>query len=154
MAKFFKDLRNRLDKFKQLDADKMAYQLTRTGNFQDLVVELNTKDQLYNKGEDSKGESLSDIGGDYSPITIEISKRKGRPKKSASSINLNDSGDFYNSFRVTPFIGGFDIDADPIKDDTNLFSEWGVDIVGLNEQNLDKIRQEYAKYFQEEISKI
>jgi hypothetical protein len=154
MAKYFKDLRNRLDKFKQLDADKMAYQLTRTGNFQDLVIELNTEDQLYDKGQNSKGESLSDIGGDYSPITIEISKRKGRPKKSASSINLNDTGDFYNSFTVTPFIGGFDIDADPIKDDTNLFSEWGVDIVGLNEQNLDKIRQEYAKYFQEEISKI
>jgi hypothetical protein len=154
MAKYFKDLRNRLDKFKQLDADKMAYQLTRTGNFQDLVIELNTEDQLYDKGQNSKGESLSDIGGNYSPITIEISKRKGRPKKSASSINLNDTGDFYNSFRVTPFIGGFDIDADPIKDDTNLFSEWGVDIVGLNEQNLDKIRQEYAKYFQEEISKI
>ena len=154
MAKYFKDLRNRLDKFKQLDADKMAYQLTRTGNFQDLVIELNTEDQLFDKGQNSKGESLSDIGGNYSPITIEISKRKGRPKKSASSINLNDTGDFYNSFRVTPFIGGFDIDADPIKDDTNLFSEWGVDIVGLNEQNLDKIRQEYAKYFQEEISKI
>jgi len=154
MAKFFKDLRNRLDKFKQLDADKMAYQLTRTGNFQDLVIELNTEDQLYDKGQNSKGESLSDIGGDYSSVTIEISKRKGRPKKSASSINLNDTGDFYNSFTVTPFIGGFDIDADPIKDDTNLFSEWGVDIVGLNEQNLDKIRQEYAKYFQEEISKI
>ena len=154
MAKYFKDLRNRLDKFKQLDADKMAYQLTRTGNFQDLVIELNTEDQLYNKCQNSKGESLSDIGGDYSPVTIEISKRKGRPKKSASSINLYDTGDFYNSFRVTPFVGGFDIDADPIKDDTNLFSEWGDDIVGLNEQNLDKIRQEYAKYFQEEISKI
>jgi hypothetical protein len=154
MAKYFKELRNRLDKFKQLDADKLAYQLTRTGNFQDLVIELNTEDQLYDKGQNSKGESLSDIGGDYSPVTIEISKRKGRPKKSASSINLNDTGDFYNSFRVTPFVGGFDINADPIKDDTNLFSEWGVDIVGLNEQNLDKIRQEYAKYFQEEISKI
>jgi hypothetical protein len=154
MAKFFGEIRKRLDKFKQLDADKMAYQLTRTGNFQDLVVELNTKDQLYNKGEDSKGERLSDIGGDYSPVTMQIAEDNFRPKKSKKDINLYDTGDFYNSFRVTPFVGGFDIDADPIKDDTNLFSEWGVDIVGLNEQNLDKIRQEYAKYFQEEISKI
>jgi hypothetical protein len=154
MAKFFGEIRKRLDKFKQLDADKMAYQLTRTGNFQDLVVELNTKDQLYNKGEDSKGERLSDIGGDYSPVTMQIAEDNFRPKKSKKDINLYDTGDFYNSFRVTPFVGGFDIDADPIKDDTNLFSEWGVDIVGLNEQNLDKIRQEYAKYFQKEISKI
>src|SRR3990167_10889860 len=99
MAKFFGDLRKRLEKFRQLDADKMAFDLAKTGNFQDLVIELNTEKQLYDKGEDSTGKRLSDIGGDYSPVTMEISKEKGKPKKSASDINLYDTGDFYKSFR-------------------------------------------------------
>ena len=154
MAKFFRDLRKRLEKFKQLNADDLAYKLANTSQFQELVVELNTQNQLYDKGEDSTGERLSDIGGDYSPVTMEISKAKGRPKKSSSDINLYDTGDFYKSFTVTPFIGGFEIDADPIKEETNLFKEWGVDIVGLNEENLQIIRDEHQRYFQEEIAKI
>ena len=154
MAKFFGDLRKRLEKFRQLDADKMAFDLAKTGNFQDLVIELNTEKQLYEKGEDSTGKRLSDIGGDYSPVTMEISKVKGRPKKSESDINLYDEGDFYNSWFVTPYLGGFEIDADPIKEETNLFKEWGIDIVGLNEENLQRIKDEYQDYFQKEIAKI
>lgn len=154
MAKFFGDLRKRLEKFRQLDADKMAYDLAKTGNFQDLVVELNIEKQLYDKGEDSKGKKLSDIGGDYSPVTMEISKQKGRPKKSESDINLYDTGGFYDSFRVTPFLGGFEIDATTKFDDADLESDWGIDIVGLNEENLQRIRDEYQDYFQKEIAKI
>jgi len=151
MAKFFGDLIKRLEKFKQLNADELAYQLTRTGNFQDLVIELNTEDQLYNKGEDSKGKRLSDIGGDYSPVTIEIARKEGRPKKSESDINLYDTGEFYHSFEVHPYKGGFEIDADPIKGEDNLFDNWGEDIVGLNDKNLQIIIDEHKKYFQEKI---
>ena len=154
MARFFGDLRKRLEKFKQLNADNLAYKLANTSKFQELVVELNTKEQLFNKGEDSTGRRLSDIGGKYSPVTMEIAKFKGTPKKSASDINLHDTGDFYDSFRVTPYIGGFEIDAEPIKDDTNLFKEWGENIVGLNEENKEIINNEYKNYFQEEIAKI
>lgn len=154
MAKFFGDLRKRLEKFKQLNVDNLAYKLANTSKFQNLVVELNTQEQLFNKGEDSTGRKLSDIGGDYSPVTMEMAKEVGRPKKSESDINLHDTGEFYKSFSVTPFVGGFEIDADPIKDDTNLFTEWGENIVGLNEENLQLITDEYIDYFQKEISKI
>ena len=154
MAKFFRDLRKRLEKFKQLNADYLAYKLANTSRFQELVVELNTQKQLYDKGEDSRGEMLSDIGGDYSPVTMQWSKEKGKPKKSASDINLHDTGDFYKSFTVTPFIGGFEIDATTHFDDADLEKDWGEDIVGLNEENLQIIRDEHQRYFQEEIAKI
>ena len=154
MAKFFGDLRRRLEKFRQLDADRMAFDLAKTGNFQDLVVELNTEDQLFNKGEDSTGTKLSDIGGDYSPITLKISEDEGRPKKSKSDINLHDTGAFYNSFIVRPFLGGFEINADLIKDGESLADDWGENIIGLNEQNLDRIRDEHKEFFQKEIKKI
>lgn len=154
MAKFFNDLRSRLKKFKELDVDKMAFLLARTGNFQDLVVKLNTEDQLFKKNEDSTGTKLSEIGGDYSPVTLEIARKKGRPKKSESDINLRDTGDFYNSFFVRVFRGGFEINANTIKDDDNLIERWGKDIIGLNEENLEKIKNEYKKFFQEEIKRI
>ncbi len=133
MAKFFLPLRNVLNVLLLLNVDDLAFEIAKQDTLQDLVIELNTEKQLFDKGEDSAGRTLESIGGAYSPFTIRVKEAKGQP---TNRVTLLDTGEFYASFVVKPFKGGFTIDADPNKDDTNLFDEWGDDIVGLNQENL------------------
>jgi len=102
-----------------------------------FIIALNTdapKDgQLFEKGIDSRGISLESIGGPYSPFTIEVKLQKGQR---VDHVTLKDTGEFYESFRVQVDKDFFTIDANPMKDDTNLFTEWGEDILGLTDENL------------------
>ena len=54
---------------------------------------------------------------------------------------MYDSGAFYKSFQVILLDDGFLIDADGMKTDDsgetiNLFTKYGEDITGLNDENL------------------
>ena len=101
---------------------------------QDSILELNTKVQLLGLGENSEGIKLSDIGGGYSPVTLAL-----HPEKTRDKVTLHDTGEFYDSFKLIPeSLGDFEMTADPKKDDTNLFTEWGKEIVGLNNENYIK----------------
>lgn len=104
---------------------------------QEKILDLNRYGQLFDKGINSEGKRLSDIGGSYSPVTLDISIAKGRPKKSANHIDLHDTGEFYDSFYITLGEDSFEIEANPIKDDTNLLTEWGDEILGLTDESLD-----------------
>lgn len=115
--------------------------LSQDRSFTDFIIELNTQNQLFDKGIDSTGKLLSDIGGEYSIVTMQIAAKKGKPKKSRTHVNLNDTNEFYNSFKV--FLDGqgdFQISADVIKDTTNLLTEWGSNILGLTEESLELLR--------------
>lgn len=152
MAKrFFIPIRKILDAVLDFNLDDLAFEIARTKEFQTLVIRLNTEDQLFKEGEDSKGKSLKSIGGGYSPFTIEIKKSKGQP---TDRVTLKDTGAFYQSFDVIPYKGGFRIDADPIKDETNLFKEWGEDIVGLNPENLQIVIELYKNKLLERVNTL
>lgn len=117
-----------------------------------LIIELNTKVQLFNDNTDSKGVRLNTIGGIYSPVTLIASKT---PKKSLEDINLKDTGDFYKSFKVTITTKGIVIDADTDKGDNDLTDRWGDDIIGLTEDNLgvvsEKIKDRYITILRRKI---
>ena len=152
MAKtFFIPIRNILNAILELDVDDIAFEIARTNEFKTLVIRLNTQEQLFKKGEDSRGKSLESIGGGYSPFTIEIKKSKGQP---TNRVTLKDTGAFYQTFDVVPFKGGFRIVADPIKDETNLFTEWGDDIVGLTQENLQIVIDLYKEKLLERVNSV
>ena len=117
-----------------------------------LIIKLNTDNQLFKKGENSLGVRLDAIGGGYAGFTIEEKKRKGQP---FDRVTLNDTGDFYGSWTVNATVNYIDINADPIKEDANLFTEWGSDIVGLNEENLQLVTEiilkEIIRFFKSQI---
>ena len=106
----------------------------------ELITHLNTDEQLGKDGTDSLGAQL----GIYSPATEVISK--GR-KKAGSHITLNDTGAFWDSWRVQVNEAFIDIDANPLKDDTNLFDEYGIDILGLTPENLEILIDESKKLY-------
>jgi len=126
-------LANRVKSLKVLGLIKV---LADDKSFTDLIIDLNTKKQLFDKGIDSKGRSLSDIGGNYSPFTLQL-----HPEKIADKITLYDTGDFYASFKVFFDNGMLTISADTIKDTSDLIVDWGENILGLTGESLSILRE-------------
>jgi len=124
------ELQDKLDVKKALD-------FSVDSNIRELIINLN-QEQLYNLGEDSEGKSL----GTYAPSTVMIKQAQGVP---TDRITLRDTGDFYSSFKVFYSNGEILIDADGQKDDTNLFAEYGEDILGLNDANMSIFVDEVKK---------
>jgi len=113
--------------------------LINRSEFQDLIIELNTEglkeSQLFEHGIDSQGKSL----GEYAATTIEgTASFEGKREKGQrfDHITLKDTGGFYATWRVSVKNGVIMIDADPTVDDGNLFDDFGEDIVGLIESNV------------------
>ena len=146
MATFLKGIISYLELFARLNVNDIAFQIASLDAHKRFVIRLNTEgeptSQLYELGEDSLGASL----GDYSPNTIEgTASYLGKKAKGQRTdhITLKDTGDFYKSFVVTPYKGGVRIEADPLKDDTNLFDEFGKEIVGLSKENTELLADFY-----------
>lgn len=120
------------------------------------VAELN-REQLLN-GVDAEGNFLSDIGGGYSDLTLEL-----HPEKTRFKITLFDTGEYHQSIRARVTPDGYIIEGDHFKEDfghvTDLTERWGQDIEGLNEESLLKLAEEilirkYVEYFKTQILQI
>ena len=128
MLESVKDILNKAINLDEVKAWYFAIDI----DLQNNIIKLNTIDQLFNEGIDSLGDSL----GEYSPFTVELKQAKGQP---TDRITLKDTGDFYKTFKVEVKDDSFLINANPIKEDTNLFDDFGSEIVGLTEDNQKKI---------------
>lgn len=135
----------------QLSAVRFFIKIGNEHEINDLIIRLNTEgettSQLFELGIDSRGVELEDIGGNYSPVTIQIKLSKGQK---VDNITLKDTGKYYDSHTVSAQSVGFVFESDPFKDDNNLFEEWGEDILGLFDPNLQAvINRMIAKYIRE-----
>jgi len=145
MLESVKDILNKAINLDEVKAWYFAIDI----DLQNNIIKLNTIDQLFNDGIDSLGDSL----GEYSPFTVELKKAKGQP---TDRITLKDTGDFYKTFKVEVKDDSFFINANPIKDDNNLFDDFGSEIVGLTEDNQKKISKTILdntiKYIRKELA--
>lgn len=152
---YFIPLRKFLKGIVSLDIDRIALEITSTLEFKTLVIKLNTEglptSQLFIRGEDSTGKRLDEIGGEYSPFTIQEKNKKRQP---TNRVTLKDTGDFYMTFDVIPFKGGFIIEADTIKDGRNLEDDWGDDIIGLNDENIQLVLEFYKRAIQFKLNTV
>ena len=124
-----KQLTNRVAK---LDEGIILNRFVELPIVQKFILDLNRVDQLFNKGIDSKNRAL----GVYTPFTINSKNERGVPVPSDFHITLFDTGQFYSTFVIIPGKDFFEIDANPIREDSNLFEDFGEDILGLNDENL------------------
>ena len=141
-------LENIINKATRLD-EKKAWKFVIDKEVQDEIIRLNTEDQLYEDGIDSLNKKL----GDYQPYTIVIKRRKGQK---TSHITLKDTGAFYDSFKVRVTNNGLEIQADDSsRYDKPLTEEFGIDILGLTEDNklwlYDWLEENYIRYVRREI---
>ena len=120
------------DKIAKLDEGLLLRNFVSIPAVQTFILDLNRQDQLFKKGIDSKNKAL----GVYSPFTINNKQERGVPVPSDFHITLFDTGEFYSTFVIIPGKDFFEIDANPIREDTNLFEDFGEDIIGLNDESL------------------
>jgi hypothetical protein len=129
-------LKQSLNKWLIIDPIRIIKTILSDRAIQEFIEEANRKQLL--DGKNSLGVKLSDIGGGYSDVTLSL-----HPEKVRDRVNLFDTGEFHNSIKVKLTPDLFEIDSDPIKTDdrgvTNLNDRWGIDIIGLNEENLQKL---------------
>jgi len=144
---FFEAITNKLQVLAGITPKELLKQLFEDKEFTDLIIRLNTEGEQTSQliyGVNSKDESLSDIGGEYSPYTVAIKKDKGQI---IDWVTLKDTGFFYRSFQTywDENASGIRITADTIKEGgVDLISRWGEDIIGLDEQNIGVLR-DYAR---------
>ena len=140
---FFEALRDRANKIKSINIDKLLREIWSDPFTQDLIIRLNTEEQLF-FGLKSNGENLPPYRNqDY------FEQKQSFGLAPSGNINLKLSGRFFKTFQVIPNNIGFLIDANTnIYPDSGDFIEvYGLDILGLNEKNTSKL----AFHLQEEL---
>lgn len=136
----FESVKNKTNKFKKLTLKKVFHELFKDKDFTNYIIDLNTGEQLYDKGIDSTGKRLDAGRNGYAAFTITEKERKGQP---IDRITLKDTGEFYNSFKCkwdSSGSGSIKITADTMKESGDLLTQWGKDILGLDEESLSKLR--------------
>lgn len=112
---------------------------------------MNKNDQLFDEGIDSLGISL----GVYSAKTIEGVEGLYPGKKELGlpfdHVTLFQTGKFYDSFVISVLTSDFIIDADPLKEDGNLFDDYGVDVLGLTDENLERLAKRISELLGEQL---
>ena len=131
---FIMDIYKTISKYAKLDFGDVIFVVLNQDNIKELIIELQ-QERLYERGTDSNGASL----GDYSDYTVEIKREKGQRY---DHITLRDTGEFYESFTVTVVKDGIVLDANPNKENTNLFSEYGIDILGLDDFSFNIVKDQ------------
>lgn len=129
---------------KKQTSEKLISKAVSNGAVEGEIVQMNTFEQL-GRFEDSEGNKLADVGGEYSLRTQE---EKGLGPR---EINLNDTGDMWESFEVNPIPEGYEIDADTIKEGVDLRERWGEDIEGLNRKNEQRAEEIIEKKIWDQV---
>jgi len=140
---FFEALRDRANKIKSININKLLREIWSDPFTQDLIIKLNTEDQLF-FGLKSNGEILPPYRNpDY------LDQKRAEGVALTPFINLKLSGRFYRTFDVIPNQVGFLIDANTnlYPDSGDFIEAYGLDILGLNETNTTKL----ALHLQEEL---
>lgn len=116
----------------RVDIKKALSNVLNDEKLKQFVVSMNTNEQLFDEGEDSRGIKLDSIGGEYSPFTKDNKLSLGLP---IDRVTLFQTGDFYESFNVRFELPYLIITANDQKENVKLNEEWGGFVIGLNEEN-------------------
>lgn len=104
-----------------------------------FIVELNSEEQLFEKGITSTGVSIADYAP-YSEVTVEIKRQKGQP---VNRVTLRDEGDFHASFAIKADNEQFEIVANDWKvKDLTLY--YGDEILGLTDDNIVVVARDFV----------
>jgi hypothetical protein len=143
-------LRKRLNNFLKIDPIEIIREILSDRDILIWVAEANKGQLLDSKDSNDKELTYTKNGNvyyGYSELYYELldggKKKSGFTFEVGDPYNIISTGEFYRSFRIT-YDNGLIIDANPIKTDesgnkTNLFEAFGKDILGLNEENLQKL---------------
>jgi hypothetical protein len=148
-------LLNRLKSIKRnLKPEKIWKNVFRKKYIQEYIIDKLIQDNQLRLSETGLGTPIRDKNTGsttYSLLTEILSQGK---KKAGDPYNLYDSGEFYNSMLFLLGYNFFEIDADPIKENDNLFTKYGEEIIWLSENSKEKLRPYLINQYEIELRKI
>jgi hypothetical protein len=116
---------------------------------EDLVLDLNRDEQLYDEGQDATGRPITPR---YTPFTVSIKRLKGQP---TDRVTLKDTGAFYRSFDINYGPDYFEIVSKDRKT-RKLQKKYGDQILGLDPDSLqliiDLYRDELTEYLRKKLA--
>lgn len=122
----------------QKEADRVA--IDEVANNDSIVLDMNFQEQLRDKGVNSKGVSIES----YRPYSDSYLKAKKAAGKYRGYVDLNLEGDFTSSGVLKKGALQVEIDNTDYKTEW-LVKRYGKSIMGLTNENLNEIRQDYVK---------
>lgn len=140
-----------LNKLRTLRTQDIWHKVFMDKTLSNMILEMIQQDQLFKEGVDEDG----DIIGLYSEWTEMLN-----PEKVAGTpYTLFDTGAFYESMKIVVLNDSFVVEAQPIKIDedgkkTNLFEKYGEGIIGLTDENKEKLAVEIKQRFINEVNKL
>lgn len=114
---------------------------------QDFIINLNTKQQLF-KGDLGNGGKMPQGNPSY------ISAKGSRGAPDGVSTNLFLTGDFYDTFDIVVSQTGFTIIANTAIYGKDFIDIYGFDILGLNDENLQKLIDFVEPIFVDEVKEL
>ncbi len=154
----------------KLTIKDLFFKLFTDNEFTDYIIYLNTQVQLYQQGVNADGKLLSSVDNSPSPLRVEggysentikgvygVFEGKEQLGLPTDHITLFQHGDFYKSFVCkwnSSGNGAIDIKADTIKDGVDLLARWGQEVIGLDEDSLEKLRIMAKEKIQSMIKQI
>jgi len=108
---------------------------------EERIIELNTKDQIYNKGIRSDGAKIKPFGKPYSIYSDGYEKKKKKAGLYRGKVDLNYSGKYLDSFEIKYFLDRIEIEPNAANADLGgwLRDFYGEEIEGFTDENLQKI---------------
>ena len=110
------------------------------------ILDWIREDQLRSKGIDKTGEVI----GYYSLTTSFINPEK----KFNTHFTLYDTGEFFRSMFVSVSADRFTVNADANKGEDNLFEKYGTGIIGLTDENLEKLKIKILDHYKVELRRV
>lgn len=119
-----------------------------------IIVEYIQGDQLLTEHVDETGGPLRNKDNGRTTYSAATEMLSNGAKLEGEPYNLFDSGEFYKSMVFLLGKDFFEIDADPIKGNDNLFTKFGEGIIGLTEESKTKLQVELLERYNKEIRRI
>lgn len=110
------------------------------------IINFVQDDQLRKQGIDADG----DVIGYYSYFTSQLNPKK----KFNTHYTLEDTGKFFKSMYIVVLNDSFVIEADGNKGDDNLFEKYGEEIIGLTDENIEKVAEKIKVRYENYIRKV
>ena len=127
-----KAIQDKINQLKKVQKNLSNSVLGAVKDYEAEILDLNTDDQLFQKGIDSEGRRIEP---GYRPLTIQIKRSKGQP---TNRVTLKDTGSFHNSFAIEFQNDGFAIVTDDNKT-KKIERKYGNKIAGLTDENLQEV---------------
>lgn len=137
------------NKIKSLTRAEKSFQNTvieTAKEFKAEILDLNTEEQLFQKGEDGQGRPITPA---YTRFTVQYKRAVGQP---TDRVTLKDTGDFHDSFKIRFNKKDFAIFATDQKTQ-KLERKYGKDITGLNNKSMRELAEMMRDDFTNELRK-